>query len=132
MAGNVSGLSAALTVRIDTSLPAVPTAPRLLAADDSGVQGDNLTNVAQPRLTGTAVPAAGEVLPTIQLVDTGGTIVGEVVVGANGVYTARLNIPLIPNTVNSLHRPGAGRRPGRQHQPPERQLHPDDRHARAR
>ena len=100
MAGNLSGFSGPLAVRIDTSVPAVPTAPRLLPADDSGTQGDNLTNVPRPRLTGTAVLATGEVLPTVQIVDTGGTIIGEAVVGANGAYTVQLNVPVIPNSIN--------------------------------
>ena len=34
------------------------------------------------------------------MVNAGGTILGEAVVGANGVYTVMLNIPVIPNSVN--------------------------------
>ena len=129
VAGNLSDDSAGLTVRIDTSVPAVPTAPRLLPADDSGTQGDRLTNVPQPRLTGTPTLATGEVLPTVQLVNAGGTIIGEAVAGANGVYTVQLNVPIIPNSLNFFTVRRAHRRPGRQPQPPEPQLRPDDRHA---
>jgi subtilisin-like proprotein convertase family protein len=100
LAGNPSGLSATLTVRFDLSVPAVPSAPRLLAADDSGTRGDNLTNVPRPRLTGTAALAVGEVPPTIQLVDPAGTIIGEGAAGANGVYVVTLNVAVIPNSVN--------------------------------
>ena len=100
IAGNFSSFTGPLLVRFDTSVPAVPTAPRLLPADDSGTQGDNLTNVARPRLIGSAVLATGEALPTVQLVDTGGTIVGEAVVAANGAYTVQLNVPVIPNSIN--------------------------------
>jgi subtilisin-like proprotein convertase family protein len=101
-AGNLSGFSPTVSVRIDTSLPAVPSVPRLVPADDSGVKGDNQTNVPQPQLTGTEVLAGGEILPTIQLVDAGGTIIGEAIAGANGVYTVRLNVPIIPSSVNSF------------------------------
>ena len=50
--GNVSPLGGAISVTIDTTTPAQPSAPVLYPADDSGVPGDNLTNVVRPRLQG--------------------------------------------------------------------------------
>src|SRR5438128_1225273 len=45
--------------------PAMPSTPRLSAASDSGIQGDNVTNDATPTLTGTA-----EANVTIKLYNT--------------------------------------------------------------
>ena len=44
-AGNASGAGAPFSLTIDTTAPAAPSAPSLLAADDSGTIGDGLTNV---------------------------------------------------------------------------------------
>ena len=44
-AGNSSGPSPSLRLTIDTAAPPAPPAPGLLAADDSGVIGDGITNV---------------------------------------------------------------------------------------
>jgi hypothetical protein len=44
----------------------------LLPADDSGLKGDAITNINQPRLIGTSV--AGN---TIQIVDASGAIIGS-------------------------------------------------------
>ena len=54
-AGNPSVASASLSVSIDTTVPATPSAPDLAAASDTGVSDtDNLTNVTRPTFTGTA------------------------------------------------------------------------------
>ncbi len=81
VAGNVSAASGTFSLAIDTTAPAAPGAPSLLASDDSGTQGDGITNVKQPHLTGTAVVGT-----TVQLVNAGGTVLGSVTVGANGAY----------------------------------------------
>ncbi|SEN49346.1 protein of unknown function [Duganella sp. CF517] len=69
-AGNISIASAGLSLTIDTLAPAAPGAPVLAAASDSGAAGDNLTNVARPVLTGTALAGA-----VVRLYDTNGTTV---------------------------------------------------------
>jgi hypothetical protein len=52
-AGNVSLRSPALTVIIDSVRPNALSTPDLLTADDSGLSNtDNITNVTQPRFTG--------------------------------------------------------------------------------
>lgn len=53
--GNVSPVGGSISVTIDTTTPAQPSAPVLYPADDSGVPGDNLTNVVRPRLQGQTV-----------------------------------------------------------------------------
>ncbi|MCE9630385.1 MAG: hypothetical protein K8S94_06670 [Planctomycetia bacterium] len=55
--GNTSAASSPpLKVTIDIQPPAAPSKPELLRADDSGNDNDGITNVAQPRFTGTAEP----------------------------------------------------------------------------
>ncbi|MBN3582283.1 gliding motility-associated C-terminal domain-containing protein [Algoriphagus aestuarii] len=54
-AGNTSIASASLQIEIDTQAPAIPNVPDLLAGDDSGISdSDNLTNVRNPTIQGTA------------------------------------------------------------------------------
>jgi len=54
-AGNVSGLSAALPVLIDTTAPAAPSTPDLIPGSDSGVSNsDDVTNDTTPTFVGTA------------------------------------------------------------------------------
>jgi hypothetical protein len=69
-AGNVSTASAGLSLLIDTAAPSAPSAPTLAPASASGTQGDNLTNIATPVLTGTAAANA-----TVKLYDSNGTTV---------------------------------------------------------
>ena len=87
-AGNLSAFSAAFRLTIRTTAPPAPAAPTLLAADDSGTAGDGITNVNQPRLTGTATPGT-----TVQIV-SGYAIVGWAQVGANGTYVVPFHGPL--------------------------------------
>ena len=89
VAGNVSTPSGTLTLTILTSIPAAPTAPVLLAADDSGVKGDSITNVTQPHLTGTAQPGA-----TVQLLNGPGAVLATTTASASGSYTLQPATPL--------------------------------------
>src|SRR5439155_1144976 len=52
--GNVSDVSTALTVTIDTTAPAPGELALDLASNTGLVPGDNLTNLASPTVTGTA------------------------------------------------------------------------------
>ena len=52
--GNLNLASNQLTLAIDTLAPAAPSPPVLLPADDSGIAGDSVTNVTQPRFSGLA------------------------------------------------------------------------------
>jgi hypothetical protein len=53
VAGNVSAISNPLDLSIDTAVPAAPGALALDSASDSGVAGDDVTNVTTPRIDGT-------------------------------------------------------------------------------
>ena len=56
-AGNVSPVSAAYTVTIDTTPPAAPNLPDLNASSDSGIASDdNITNATAPVITGIEQP----------------------------------------------------------------------------
>ncbi len=82
-AGNVgtSSLSGALPVTIDTTAPAAPSTPDLLAASDSGSSStDNITKVTTPTFTGT-----GTTGDTVTIFD-GATAVGSATV-SGGTYT---------------------------------------------
>ena len=71
VAGNVGGTSAALSITIDTTPPAI-SPPDMTAASDSGLSStDNITNIASPTFTGTA--EAGSL---VELLD-GSTVVGS-------------------------------------------------------
>jgi hypothetical protein len=80
LANNTSPFSAPLTITIETSAPA-PTALTLSPASDSGVKGDNITNVVMPVITG-----SGEAGDTLLLFD-GTTLVGTTVVAADGGWS---------------------------------------------
>jgi VCBS repeat-containing protein len=82
VAGNTGATSAALTITIDTTPPAVPGAPDLTAASDSGSSStDNITNITTPTFTGTAV--AGSL---VELLD-GTTVVGSATATSGGTWT---------------------------------------------
>ncbi|MBN4049960.1 hypothetical protein JYT84_00870, partial [bacterium AH-315-M10] len=58
-AGNVSALSAGLSVTIDTAAPAAPSTPDLVAGSDSGSSDtDDLTSDSTPTFSGTAEAGA--------------------------------------------------------------------------
>jgi hypothetical protein len=80
VAGNVSGPSGTLVLTIDTTIPEAPAGLTLAPASDSGVQGDDITNVTTPTITGTGI--AGE---TIALY-SGTIVVGTGTVGSDGSW----------------------------------------------
>jgi len=74
--------SGALSVTIDTAVPAAPSAPDLAAASDSGLSStDNITNVTTPLFTGTA--AAGSVVELF----AGSTSKGKVTANGSGAWS---------------------------------------------
>ena len=81
VAGNVSAASAPLVLMIDTVAPVAASTPVLSPASDSGVAGDDITNVTTPVITGTGV-----VGDTVQLLD-GGTLVGTAIVGGDASWS---------------------------------------------
>ncbi|KAB8044655.1 Ig-like domain-containing protein, partial [Janthinobacterium aquaticum] len=83
-AGNRSAASPALTVTIDTAVPATPAVPVLAAASDNGASNsDGITSVTRPTVSGRALPGA-----TVTLYDTDGvSVLGSAVVGAGGDWS---------------------------------------------
>ena len=60
-AGNPSGVSAPLTIDIDTTPPAAPTQLDLAAGSDTGISNsDDITNDSSPQINGEAVPGPGD------------------------------------------------------------------------
>ena len=73
-----------------TKVPTIALAP----ADDSGVAGDNITNVTRPHLIGTTDPNV-----LIDLVDTStGAIIGTTTADGTGNYSVQPTNPLIDKT----------------------------------
>jgi hypothetical protein len=77
-AGNESTASGMLVVQIDLSPPEVPAPPALV--DDTGVAGDNRTNVRRPSFTGIADPLARVELAI------GNELIGSGAADADGDY----------------------------------------------
>ena len=85
VAGNVSQASLPTTVRILLRTPGVPTLA-LVSVDDSGLVGDNITNVNRPRLVGTAEPGL-----TVDIINTAtSAVVGTAIVAADGTFQVQL------------------------------------------
>jgi hypothetical protein len=84
LAGNAGPLSNALSVTVITTPPPRPATPVLDPNDDSGVQGDNVTNVSKPHLLGTAQPNG-----LIQIIDAANNVLGSATVAANGTYSVQ-------------------------------------------
>jgi hypothetical protein len=78
-----SGQSASVTLDLGP-----PGAPTLLAADDSGTQGDGVTTVTRPRLTGTTLPGI-----SVQLLNLTGSqvkVVGSTTADSSGTYVIQV------------------------------------------
>ncbi len=86
VAGNIGTASPAFRLTIDTTPPLAPSILTLFPADDSGTLGDDLTNVRQPRLTGTAEPGS-----TVQVVDGSGNVYGSAVAASDGTFTVKVS-----------------------------------------
>ncbi len=81
-AGNVSATSAAFLLTIDATPTAVPVAPTILAADDTGIVGDGKTSIRRPRLMGTTVPGG-----IVALLDGSGNVLAIATASGAGAYT---------------------------------------------
>jgi len=96
IAGNNSVASSALSLTIDTTAPAAPTALDLQAASDSGISNsDNITNDNTPSIQGSAAANAAVVLSS--------NLAGVVASGsANGVGTWVLTPGALANGVHTF------------------------------
>ena len=71
--------------------PPQPSPPVLVAADDSGTKGDEITDDANPAFSGTTGPDA-----TVQLL-SGTQVIGTATADSSGNYTVAVRSPLSPN-----------------------------------
>ncbi len=92
-AGNVSPHGSVFSLTILATPPSAPSAPTLLAQDDSGTVGDDITNVRQPRLTGTATPGL-----TVRLVNASNVVIGTGTASNSGSVTIAPSSPLADGT----------------------------------
>jgi hypothetical protein len=93
--GIISGV--AVNSPLQFRLPPVPVpiqiaAPALYAADDSGTKGDNVTNVAQPRLQG--LTKAGYIVRFYEVVAGSPVLLGSQVADLLGAYLFQVPNPL--------------------------------------
>jgi subtilisin-like proprotein convertase family protein len=99
-AGNVGPVSGPLVVIYDTTAPVAPTAPVLDPNSDSGVKGDDITNVTNPTFDFTNI----EPNATVELLRDG-TVVATVnyaTVGAGGAFSIKDPGP-VSNGAHSYH-----------------------------
>jgi hypothetical protein len=91
--GNLSPVGTGIDVTIDTTVPAQPSAPILYPLDDSGIPGDNLTNVTRPRLQGSTSP--NFLVRFYELVNGVPVFLGQQRASASGAYLFQ-----VPNTLS--------------------------------
>jgi subtilisin-like proprotein convertase family protein len=114
LAGNDGPLSDPLFVRVDTTRPARPSPPDLVAEDDTGISAtDNITSLRQPRFTGVAEanpfpdpndpagPGAPRRPNRVELIDATNTVIGAADIASTGVYVVQPFAPL-PNGTYTL------------------------------
>jgi hypothetical protein len=94
--GIISGV--AVNSPLQFRLPPVPVpiqvaAPALYAADDSDTKGDNVTNVAQPRLQG--LTKAGYIVRFYEVVAGSPVLLGSQVADLKGAYLFQVPNPLV-------------------------------------
>ena len=88
LAGNTGTASSALTVVVDTTPPAAPTALDLAAADDTGVSNsDNITNLT----SGLTISGQSEANAVIELFD-GATSLGTVTADGSGAFSLDVSL----------------------------------------
>ena len=90
--GDVSSPSSSYSLTI-VAAPTTPSAPTLLPADDSGTQGDKITDDASPSLTGTAFAGA-----TVQLLDVNDNVLATAAADTSGNYVIPIPGPLAVGT----------------------------------
>ncbi len=100
--GLASPASPGSSVTILTVPPSALPAPTLFASDDSGTQGDGITNVKQPRL---AVVANGGL--TVEIVNAANAVIGSAYQASTGTIVIPLNQALADGRLSA---PGDGRR----------------------
>lgn len=104
-AGSVSSASQALSLTIDVTAPAAGSVPVLAPASDSDAQGDGITNISRPVVTGTAEPNA-----TITLYDTNGTtVLGTATANGSGNWSiTSSSLPVGSHTLTFKQTDAAG------------------------
>ena len=84
-AANFSPASPTFNLTILRTPPTTPTAPTLLAVDDSGTLGDGITKVRTPRITGKATAGV-----TVQIITAAGPVLATTKAGGDGTYIVTL------------------------------------------
>jgi len=83
----------AIPVQVSAPVPFQRGAPVLVSADDSGNKGDEITDIASPRLTGTTQANA-----TVELLNNANSVVATTTADASGIYVVPVPGRLSPGT----------------------------------
>ncbi|MEO6811427.1 MAG: Ig-like domain-containing protein [Isosphaeraceae bacterium] len=110
VAGNRSAPSPSITVTILSRTPAQPTLT-LVPTDDSGVPGDGITNIRNPRLTGRATPgltvelvAFADLRTLNNVTVTAGSVITTALVKTDGTFLVQFPYLLADQTVQVVAR----------------------------
>jgi hypothetical protein len=101
-AGNSSAASSPLMLTADLVPPATPTILGITPATDSGILGDNATDISTPTFTGTGTPGDTVTLTQIEYANgavQGTAVVGTGIVGVNGTWFVSGSIVASPATL---------------------------------
>ena len=101
-ATNVVGSSDSnpVTFTIKSQGPTQAPTLQLRPQDDSGIVGDNITNIRKPRFTGTIGPANGGSLIQLFRPEAPNTVLASAIADANGDYTIPLPFFLVSGTTS--------------------------------
>ena len=106
-AANLDQVVNAQAAVLDTITPAAPTGITLLAASDSGVSGDNLTNTTSPSvrvaLNVAATDGSAAVAGNTVTVSHGGSAVGTAVLTAGNISSGYVDVALSGLTANAVN-----------------------------
>jgi hypothetical protein len=97
-AGNVSDLSPALIVKVDTTPWTIATVPNLLESDDKGFENDdNITNITQPKLILSGLPAVPDSIRLFYNIGAGDVLCGAYRMGQGTLDTVIVSSVLSDN-----------------------------------
>ena len=98
LAGNVSDLSPALIVKVDTTPWTIATVPNLLESDDKGFENnDNITNITQPKLILSGLPAVPDSIRLFYNIGAGDVLCGAYRMGQGTLDTVMVSSVLSDN-----------------------------------
>ncbi|HIF28964.1 MAG TPA: hypothetical protein EYQ40_10660, partial [Candidatus Marinimicrobia bacterium] len=98
LTGNVSSLSTAITVKVDTTPWTITTVPNLLESDDMGFENDDdITNITQPKLILSGLPSVPDSIRLFYNIGAGDVLSGAYRMGQGTLDTVMVSSVLSDN-----------------------------------